>query len=113
MLPGIWKDVRRALRKFLRLDNGHMATVTHSTHEMERLTAILRQREASGQTTQLRQLHSLADIPQPRALTTARLLEQAGLVTIVPDLADAFASQIRLSVVADKEADGTNIAANL
>jgi DNA-binding MarR family transcriptional regulator len=57
----------------------------------------IRQREAEGCTTTLRQLHCLLDISQPTALRLAHLLAREGVVRIEENLSDRFESAICLS----------------
>lgn len=57
----------------------------------------IRQREAEGRTTTLRQLHCVLDISQPTALRLAHLLAHEGLVRIEENLSDRFESAICLS----------------
>ena len=61
------------------------------------LIEVVHHRECSGQTTQLRDLHGLLDVPQPVALRLAYRLEQEGSVLIENNLSDTFASLVRLA----------------
>lgn len=62
------------------------------------LIETLRQRQASGHATRLRDLHALLEVPQPLALRIARRLEEAGTLVVRQDALDRLASEI--SVVA-------------
>lgn len=70
--------------------------------ERSRLLAALlidavRHRELHGQTTSLRDLHRLLDVPQPLALRLADRLRDEGVVLVEMNDADAFASVVRIS----------------
>lgn len=54
-------------------------------------------RQTRGQTTTLRDLHSLLDIPQPVALRIAHKLQEVGVLEIESNMTDAFASTVTVS----------------
>jgi DNA-binding MarR family transcriptional regulator len=88
----------RTLRRFFRLENNGadlQSAMPDATREMVQLMAVLLERESAGQETSLRQLHIVANLPQPISLRAARALEEAELVAIEADHTDAFASTVR------------------
>lgn len=64
---------------------------------MAEMTAAIHSRELEGETTTLRQLHHIAELTQPEALTVVDQLEQAGIVDIDHNVGDRFESTISLS----------------
>lgn len=61
------------------------------------MTEAVRQREAEGRTTSLRQLHLILGVSQPTALRVAHLLASEGVVRIEENLNDRFASRLHLT----------------
>ncbi|AOL23609.1 hypothetical protein Ga0102493_112597 [Erythrobacter litoralis] len=61
------------------------------------MTEAIRQREAGGHQTTLRQLHCVLGISQPSALRIAHLLAREGVVRIEENMSDRFESTVRLS----------------
>ncbi|MHA7818262.1 MAG: hypothetical protein ACX930_01305 [Erythrobacter sp.] len=85
-------------------------TGSQSAHEeaalrMAEMTAAIYRREVSGERTTLRQLHRIAELGQPEALTVIAALEQAGIVGIERNVGDAFESTISLSEAARSRLD--------
>lgn len=54
-------------------------------------------REMQGQTTTLRQLHQISEMPQPEALSLVDKLQKSGIVEIETNLGDAFESRVTLN----------------
>ncbi len=54
-------------------------------------------RESQGQTTSLRQLHTIAPLAQPEALKAVTELEKHGMIEIEHNLYDALDSQVTLT----------------
>ncbi len=88
------------------------ATVKHTaTMNMTQMISALHSRQLAGRVTSLRQLHKICDLSQPEALTAITELEDAGIVLIKRNVADAFESTVvltqdareRLDRVADPE----------
>lgn len=72
---------------------------------MAAMTSAIHGREITGQTTTLRQLHRIAELTQPEALTVVAKLERAGLVEIDHNVGDRFESTISLTEVTRRRLD--------
>lgn len=68
-----------------------------SADKMAVMMSAIHLREMSGQSTTLRQLHQISEMPQPEALNLIDRLQKAGIVEITTNLGDAFESQITLN----------------
>ncbi len=64
---------------------------------MAQLTSAVHQRQISGISTTLRQVHKISGLSQPEALNIVAELERAKIVVINRNTADAFESTIILS----------------
>ncbi|MEL7446625.1 MAG: hypothetical protein AAGK02_12575 [Pseudomonadota bacterium] len=62
-------------------------------------------RHRAGKTTSLRQLHKIANVPQPEALRLARRMEREGVAFIERNSVDAFESHIALSEATHRQLD--------
>ena len=67
----------------------------------ELLIEAIGQRQLNGEMTTLRDLHRILDVSQPLALRAAARLEKQGIATITRNLADAFASEIKVPAPQD------------
>lgn len=76
---------------------GPAATRDETAVRMAEMAAALHSRETGGETTTLRQLHKIAELTQPEALTIVDRLERAGLVAIDHNVGDRFESTISLT----------------
>ena len=82
-----------------RADRGRVAL------RMAEVTAAIHLRELGGLSTTLRQLHKITEMSQPEALGLIRRLENAGIVRIEGNLADAFESTVFLTGEARRRMD--------
>ncbi len=64
---------------------------------MQKVAAALFLREQQGKVTTLRNLHEIAELPQPEAMLALGRLQKAGYVRIEHNLKDAFSSEVILT----------------
>lgn len=84
---------------------GSASTRDETAARMAQVTAAIYRREASGETTRLRQLHKIADLSQPQALTAVDELLRAEAIEIELNVADRFESTISLTEGARRRLD--------
>ena len=75
-------------------------TPSYSEQAVKRVSAALYSRDVNGTATTLRELHQIAQLTQPEALSALGHLQKKGCVEIAPNLDDAFASRVSLTAVA-------------
>lgn len=84
---------------------GSAAAHDEAAVRMAEMAAVLHSRETGGEVTTLRQLHKIAELTQPEALTIVDRLERAGLVEIAHNVGDRFESTISLTEATRRRLD--------